>query len=66
VMDILELEFVYYINSSWNPFFAQNVVWGEDPDTLLCRRLDIVFPMFFLKNYGFPGSVETHMRHGLR
>ena len=26
VMDILELEFVYYINSSWNPFFAQNVV----------------------------------------
>jgi len=26
VMDILELEFVYYINSSWNRFFAQNVV----------------------------------------
>jgi len=26
VMDILELEFVYYINSSWNPFIAQNVV----------------------------------------
>ena len=26
VMDILQLEFVYSLNTSWNPFFASNLV----------------------------------------